>query len=472
MTVTHRNENRLPLVAICGRPNVGKSTLFNRIIGKQRAIVHDEEGITRDRFYGTASWFGRRFRVVDTGGIMESPVDEISRKMQEQVMAALREAEVILFVVDGRTDITRTDQVVAESLRRLGKPVLVVANKLDNAAQESLCVEFYALGLGTPIPVSAGHNRGVEELVRAAIALLDGTDAVASDTAGETDAPPDERSGEPPVPAGEPAEKDTVIRVAIVGRPNAGKSSFINALLNEDRVIVSTVPGTTRDAIDVEFTWQGRHYVLADTAGLRRKAGIRKEVEKFSVARTLRAVRQADVCVVMVDAVEGLADQDKRIIGYAMEQGTGIVLAWTKWDLVEDKDRRFRQLADMIDREMPQIRFVPRVTMSNVTKQRVFAVLEHVNRVADGCRKRIATAELNRLIEAIKARHNPPSQKGKHAKILYATQAGVKPTVFVLFVNQKRLFHFSYLRYIENALREAYGFEGVPIRIELREEAR
>ncbi|HPO31455.1 MAG TPA: 50S ribosome-binding GTPase, partial [Candidatus Hydrogenedentes bacterium] len=254
--------------------------------------------------------------------------------------------------------------------------------------------------------------------------------------------------------------------------PNAGKSSFINALLNEDRVIVSTVPGTTRDAIDVEFTWQGRHYVLVDTAGLRRKAGIRKEVEKFSVARTLRAVRQADVCVVMVDAVEGLADQDKRIIGYAMEQGTGIVLAWTKWDLVEDKDRRFRQLADMIDREMPQIRFVPRVTMSNVTKQRVFAVLEHVNRVADGCRKRIATAELNRLIEAIKARHNPPSQKGKHAKILYATQAGVKPTVFVLFVNQKRLFHFSYLRYIENALREAYGFEGVPIRIELREEAR
>ncbi|HPO30520.1 MAG TPA: 50S ribosome-binding GTPase, partial [Candidatus Hydrogenedentes bacterium] len=192
--MTHRNENRLPLVAICGRPNVGKSTLFNRIIGKQRAIVHDEEGITRDRFYGTASWFGRRFRVVDTGGIMESPVDEISRKMQEQVMAALREAEVILFVVDGRTDITRTDQVVAESLRRLGKPVLVVANKLDNAAQESLCVEFYALGLGTPIPVSAGHNRGVEELVRAAIALLDGTDAVASDTAGETDAPPDERS--------------------------------------------------------------------------------------------------------------------------------------------------------------------------------------------------------------------------------------------------------------------------------------
>lgn len=472
--MTPPKEKQLPLVAICGRPNVGKSTLFNRIIGKQRAIVHDEEGITRDRFYGTASWFGRRFRIVDTGGIMENPVDEISRKMQEQVMAALREADVILFVVDGRADITRTDHVVAESLRRLGKPVLLAANKLDNAAQESLSVEFYALGLGDPMPVSATHNRGVEDLMRVVCDLLGQPETVDSadgveNIASSSDIPtsPDKLAEEPDLSA-----PDAVIRVAVVGRPNAGKSSFINALLNEERVIVSTVPGTTRDAIDVEFSWQGRNYLLVDTAGLRRKAGIKKEVEKFSVARTLRAVRQADVCVVMIDAIEGLADQDKRIIGYAMEQGTAIVLAWTKWDLVEDKDRRFRQLAEMIEREMPQIHFVPRVTISNVTKQRVFAVLEHVNRVAESCRKRIPTAELNRLMEAVKARHNPPSQKGKHAKILYATQAGIKPTVFVLFVNQKRLFHFSYLRYIENTLRDAYGFEGVPIRIELREETR
>ena len=468
--MTASGNKKLPLVAICGRPNVGKSTLFNRIIGKQRAIVHDEEGITRDRFYGTASWFGEQFRVVDTGGIMENPLDEISRKMQEQVMTALREADVILFVVDGRAEITRTDHVVAESLRRLGRPVLLAANKLDNAAQETLSVEYFALGLGDPMPLSATHNRGVEDLMRALCGLLG--DSMPAAPAAGLECPgssPDPSEARPEAP-GESFAPDTVIRVAIVGRPNAGKSSFVNALLNEERVIVSTVPGTTRDAIDVEFSWQGRNYLLVDTAGLRRKAGIRKEVEKFSVARTLRAVRQADVCVVMVDAVEGLADQDKRIIGYAMEQGTGIVLAWTKWDLVEDKDRRFRQLADMIDREMSQIRFVPRVTISNVTGQRVFAVLEHVNQVAESGRKRIPTAELNRLMEVVKARHNPPSRKGRHAKILYATQAGVKPTVFVLFVNQKRLFHFSYLRYIENALREAYGFEGVPIRIELREE--
>jgi len=471
--VTRSAEKKMPVIAICGRPNVGKSTLFNRITGKQRAIVHDEEGITRDRFYGTASWFGRQFRVVDTGGIMENPVDEISRKMQEQVMAALREADAILFVVDGRAEITRTDNVVAESLRRLGKPVLVVANKLDNAAQESLRLEFYALGLGDPIAVSATHNRGVEDLMRAVCEALGGPEAEGALAGENVSGVPSGGLLEGDVASEEGSQSaDALIRVAIVGRPNAGKSSFINALLNEERVIVSTVPGTTRDAIDVEFSWQGRNYLLVDTAGLRRKAGIRKEVEKFSVARTLRAIRQADVCVVMVDATEGLADQDKRIIGYAMEQGVGIVLAWTKWDLVEDKDRRFRQLADIVDREMPQIRFVPRVTISNVTRQRVFAVLEHVNRVAESCRKRIATAELNRLMEAVKARHNPPSQKGKHAKILYATQTGVKPTVFVLFVNQKRLFHFSYLRYIENALREAYGFEGVPIRIELREETR
>lgn len=471
--MTRSTEKKMPVIAICGRPNVGKSTLFNRITGKQRAIVHDEEGITRDRFYGTAAWFGRQFRVVDTGGIMENPVDEISRKMQEQVMAALREADAILFVVDGRAEITRTDNVVAESLRRLGKPVLVVANKLDNAVQESLRLEFYALGLGDPIPVSATHNRGVEDLMRAVCEVLGGPEAEGAWAEENISGVPSGELLEGDVASEEGREgADVLTRVAVVGRPNAGKSSFINALLNEERVIVSTVPGTTRDAIDVEFSWQGRNYLLVDTAGLRRKAGIRKEVEKFSVARTLRAIRQADVCVVMVDATEGLADQDKRIIGYAMEQGVGIVLAWTKWDLVEDKDRRFRQLADIIDREMPQIRFVPRVTISNVTKQRVFAVLEHVNRVAESCRKRIATAELNRLMEAVKARHNPPSQKGKHAKILYATQTGVKPTVFVLFVNQKRLFHFSYLRYIENALREAYGFEGVPIRIELREETR
>ena len=449
-----------PLVAICGRPNVGKSTLFNRMIGKSRAIVHDQEGITRDRFYGRGTWFDKVIRVVDTGGIIENPVDEISRKMQQQVRAALDEASVIVLVVDGQAEITRTDRLIAEEIQRLRKPVVLAVNKLDNYKMSENRFDFYELAMGEPMSVSSGHGLGIEELMQEVMKHLPDAPAATPETVATAE-------GEEDAPA---VLTSKVTRVAIVGRPNVGKSSFVNAILNEERTIVSEVPGTTRDAIDIDFTWQDREYLLIDTAGMRKKAGIREDVERFSVTRSLRAIRRADVCLVMVEATEGLADQDKRIIGYAMENGTPIILVWTKWDLIEDKEKRFKALVDDIDLQMPQIKFVPWVTVSNLTRQRLFKTFEMIDEVAAEAKKRIATAELNKLIDKIKAKHNPPSQKGKHAKMLYATQASTNPTVFILFVNQTKLFHFSYLRFIENQIREEYGFKGIPIRIELREE--
>lgn len=452
-------KNVLPLVAICGRPNVGKSTIFNRMIGKQRAIVHDEEGITRDRFVGEAEWKERRFRVVDTGGIMENPVDSISQKMQSQVRAAFEEASVIVFVIDGQQELTRVDHEVRDELFRLGKPVVLAANKLDNPKLREQHVEFYGLGLGEPFPISATHNQGMEELMDAVAASLPEAPAPAVHAAPAEDG----------VPAEEVEKK--VTRVAVVGKPNVGKSSFINAILNEERTIVDETPGTTRDAIDIEFHWQEKDYLLIDTAGMRKKAGIKTKVEHFSIARTLRAIRRADVCLVMIDGSEGLSEQDKRIIGYAEENGTAMVLAFTKWDLVQDRERRFKALADEIDLRMPHIKFAPYITLSNLTRQRLFTAFEYVDRVAEAAEKRIGTGELNRFFETLRVKHNPPSQKGKAARVYYITQIGVKPTTFVLFVNQKRLFHFSYVRFIENELRAAYGFEGVPIKLELREGA-
>ena len=457
----------LPLVAICGRPNVGKSTLFNRIIGKQRAIVHPDEGITRDRAYGAAEWGDRAFRVVDTGGIVENPIDPVVKKMQEQVRVALEEAAVIVFVVDGRQEITRTDIEIRSELFRYGKPVLLAVNKLDNETLAVNRFDFYELGIAEPYAISSTHGLGVAELLDAVVALLPGhspSEAAsylpAADEAFDAEVPPE------PAP-----EEPTVIRVAVIGKPNVGKSSFVNAVLNEERAIVDATPGTTRDALDIEFQWQGTDYVLIDTAGMRKKAGIKKHVEFYSVNRSLRAVRRADVCLVLIDATEGITEQDKRIFDYIHEQGPGMVLLWSKWDLVEDKEARFKALSDDIDLKAPFLKYVPYLTISNLTRQRLFKAFDYVNQVAAEAARRIPTAELNRLMEDIRASHAPPAHKGKAAKILYATQAGVKPATFVLFVNQKRLFHFSYIRFIENQLRQKFGFAGVPLHIELREGA-
>lgn len=443
----------LPLVAICGRPNVGKSTLFNRITGRSQAIVHDEEGITRDRFIVPAEWNGHRFRVVDTGGIIENPSDSISQKMQHQVHAAMNEADVIMLVVDGQADLTRVDYEVRDSLFRYGKPVVLAVNKLDNPKMELNRVEFYAMGLGEPYAVSSTHGSGMDVLLDAVVELLPKRSEVSPE-------PAEEQSAE---------IEPSVIKVAVVGKPNVGKSSFINAILNEDRTIVDDTPGTTRDAIDIDFTWKDKHYLFIDTAGMRKKAGIRRQVEFFSVSRSLRAIRRADICIIMVEANEGITEQDKRIFGYAMENGTAMVLAFTKWDLVEDREQRFKRLPEEIAARMPHIGYVPYITLSTTTRKRLFNIFEDIDLVAAESSKRIGTSELNQLIAEIKAAHTPPSQNAKQAKIYYATQTGVKPTTFVLFVNQKKLFHFSYVRYIENRIRERYGFAGVPIRLELRE---
>lgn len=440
---------KLPLVAICGRPNVGKSTLFNRIIGKQRAIVHGEEGITRDRAYGTAEWDGRKFRVVDTGGIVENPLDPITEQIQSQVRAALKEARVIVFVLDGQQEITRIDEEIRDELFKYNKPVVVAVNKIDNEKLEQHINDFWALGLGEPHPISSGHGLGMDDLLNAVMEHL-------------PERPADE-------PEDEAEEKPKPTRVAVVGKPNVGKSSFVNAILNEERAIVTDIPGTTRDALDIEFRWKGKDYVLVDTAGLRRKAGIKQAVEHFSVSRSLRAIKGADVALIMIDATEGITEQDKRIIGFAREAGTAMVLVWTKWDLIEDKDRRYKSIDDEIDLKAPFIKYVPYVTVSNITRQRIFTVFEYVDRVAAEAEKRIGTGELNRLMDDLRASGPPTGPKGQAAKILYATQVSVKPTVFVLFVNRRKLFHFSYLRFIENRLRERYGFTGVPISIELRE---
>ena len=437
-----------PLVAICGRPNVGKSTLFNRVTGRQRAIVHTEEGITRDRFYATAEWKGRRFRIVDTGGVVEQPIDPLVSKMQDQVRLALDEAQVIVLVVDGQEEITRTDEELCLELFKYGKPVVLAVNKLDNPTLALNRTEFYSLGIGEPLAISSGHGLGIDALMDAVAAHLP-------------------EPGEGLEEAG--ATEREITKVAIIGKPNVGKSSFVNAILNEERTVVDERPGTTRDAIDIEFRWKDREYLLIDTAGMRKKAGITRKVEQFSVSRALRAVRRADVCLVMLEANAGITEQDKRILGYVRETGTAMFIVWTKWDLVEDKQARYKAFQAEFDLKAPFLKYVPYVTMSNVTRQRLFATFEYVDRVAAEANKRITTGELNRFVETLRRKPVAATHKGKQAKILYATQASVKPTVFVLFVNQKRLFHFSYLRFVENRLRDEYQFEGVPIQLELRE---
>lgn len=447
-------KKKLPLVAICGRPNVGKSTLFNRMIGRQTAIIHDEEGITRDRAIGTATWEGRSFRVVDTGGIVENPLDPITQKMQEQIRLAMNEARVIVFVVDGQQELTRVDEEIRDELYRYGKPVVLAVNKLDNATLELNRTDFYAMGMGEPYAISSGHGLGMDLLFDAVLEHL--PKPAEGDVAEEEEEEP---------------EKKELIKVAIIGKPNVGKSSFVNAILNEERTIVSEIPGTTRDAIDIEYTWKDTDYLLIDTAGLRKKAGIKRHVEHFSVARSLRAIRRSHVCMVLIDAMDGVTEQDKRILGYVLENGKAFALVFTKWDLVEDKAARLKELQEELDFKAGFVeRYAPILTISNLTRQRLFKTFDLMKKLYNEGGQRIATAELNKLVEDIKTRHTPPSIKGKRAKILYATQTGIRPTEFVLFVNQKRLFHFSYVRFIENCIREKYSFEGVPIKLELREE--
>ncbi|AQS58599.1 ribosome biogenesis GTPase Der [Desulforamulus ferrireducens] len=430
-----------PIVAIVGRPNVGKSSLFNRIVGERIAIVEDMPGVTRDRLYQDAEWQGREFTLVDTGGL-DFAEDIITSQIRKQAEMAMEEADAILFVVDARQGITTIDEEVAKSLRKTDKPVLLVANKVEDFHKIPY-YEFYALGLGEPIPVSAAEGLNTGDLLDSLVNVL-------------------------PQPEEDPYSPDT-IRIAVIGRPNVGKSSLVNAILGEERVIVSNIPGTTRDAIDSPFERNGNSYVIVDTAGMRRRNRIDLPAERYSVVRALRAVDRSDVVLMVFDATEGVAEQDKRIVGYAHDKGKAIILVVNKWDLIKKDDKTMHKFERKIREELAFLPYAPIIFVSALTKQRLPKILELVDFVADEASKRVATADLNNLIRDAVQATPPPADKHRRLKIFYATQGGVKPPTFILFVNDPELMHFSYERYLENKIRETYGFEGTPIRIYLRQ---
>jgi GTP-binding protein len=499
-----RQTGTLPVVAIVGRPNVGKSTLFNRLVGRRQAIVEDRARTTRDRMYGDAEWNGRRFVLVDTGGLEVDPADPIELKVQEQARLAIREADVIVFLVDAVSGLTPADLEAAELLRKSTKPILVAVNKVDNTQREADAAEFWSMGWEETYSISASHGRGTGDLLDAIVwALPPESDQEISRKAKEKEADEwakevesgrlepfvvgdeeddvDETDADPgidPVAAARwdaaiaASDDDVPAAIAFVGRPNVGKSSLLNALLGEDRAIVSEVPGTTRDAIDTSLAWGRSEIVLIDTAGIRRRGKVAggPAAERFSTLRSMKAVGRADVAVLVIDAVEGLTAQDAHIAGYVVEEGKGLVIAANKWDLVADKtDRTFDQYVEWIHNEVPFLDFAPLISISAKTGQRVGRVLELAVDIWGERRKRIATAELNRVIRTAVERQVPPVVKGRRPKIFYGTQAAVAPPTFVFFANDAASIHFSYRRYLENRLREEFGFDGTPIKLVFRD---
>ena len=431
-----------PIVAIVGRPNVGKSTLFNQIGKKRVSIVDDFPGVTRDRIYMDAEWLNHTFTMVDTGGIEIESTDKLLNSMREQAKIAIAEADVILFVVDGRAGVTSADEEIAHILRTTKKPVILAVNKTDSPEREAFSYEFYNLGLGEPIPISASNSLNLGDLLDAVVAAF-------------------------PKHAGEESESDE-IHVAVIGRPNVGKSSLVNALLGEERVIVSNIPGTTRDAIDTHIVVDGTKYTLIDTAGMRRKGKIDVPVERYSVMRSLRAVERADVVLMVFNAEEGIPEQDKKIAGYAHESGKGVIMIVNKWDLiVKDSKSTLRFTEDLRD-ELGFLQYAPVLYTSALTKQRVGKIIELVKYVADLQSMRIQTSVLNELLRDAVAINPPPTHKGLRLKLLFMTQAGIKPPTFIVFVNNPELMHFSYLRFLENKLRETFGFEGTPLKLIVR----
>jgi GTP-binding protein len=482
----------LPVVAIVGRPNVGKSTLFNRIIGERHAIVEDRPRTTRDRLYGLAEWNGRRFVMVDTGGMEIEPGDAIEERVQDQARLAIAEAEVILFVVDAAVGLTPADQEAAEVLRTTDTPVIMVINKADNERLELQGHEFLVLGYDDWNVISALHGRGSGDLLDEVVKALPDIsfeeldrkrkEAEADDLADQiahgivpdddVDAASDDGSGEDAegfIEADAPTP-----RIAIVGRPNVGKSSLLNKLLGEERAIVSDIPGTTRDAIDTTLEWEGRELRLVDTAGLRRRGKVASgpAAERYSAIRALKALGRADVCVLVLDSADGLAAQDAHVAGYVVDEGVGLVVAINKWDLIEKEDRTFEQYVARIRAEAPFLQFAPIVAISALTGQRAGKVLDAAVNVAAERRRRIPTPKLNKVLSAAVARHQPPAVKGHRPRFYYATQATIEPPTFVLFARDARSVHFSYERFLENRLRENFGFEGTPLRLIFRERSR
>lgn len=439
-----------PIVAIVGRPNVGKSTLFNRLVGERQAIVQDQPGTTRDRVYGTADWLGVEFTVIDTGGMQdddELPADAseaetiIARQTRDQANSAITEADVIVFLVDAKSGPSASDAEIADLLRRTDKPTLLAANKADSAARRDMVYEFFELGLGEPIGISAYHGNGTGDLLDKIVENL---------------------------PDAEPEEETEGPRIAIVGRPNVGKSRLLNALLGQERAIVSDVAGTTRDSLDTEITWKDQPLTLIDTAGIRRRGRVEQGIERFSVMRSMRAIDRADIVLLLIDATEDFTAQDLHIAGYVEEQKKGLVVVVNKWDLVEKDAGTMDEYRARAAEQLDFIPYAPVVFISAKLGQRVGQVLDTALAIIEEREKRISTSALNKMLQEAVAKHQPPSRPGKWLKFYYATQADVAPPTFIIFCNDPKQIHFGYRRYLENELREQFGFTGTPIRISFR----
>ena len=433
-----------PVVAIVGRPNVGKSTLFNALAGEMISIVKDTPGVTRDRIYADVTWLDKEFTMIDTGGIEPDSKDIILSQMREQAQIAIDTADVIIFITDVKQGLVDADSKVADMLRRSGKPVVLVVNKVDNFDKYMADVyEFYNLGIGDPVPISAASRLGLGDML----------DIVAEN-----------------FPEGSAqAEDDDRPRVAIVGKPNVGKSSIINKLLGENRVIVSDIAGTTRDAIDTEILHNGKEYIFIDTAGLRRKNKIKEELERYSIIRTVTAVERADVVLMVIDATEGVTEQDAKIAGIAHERGKGVIIVVNKWDAIEKNDRTMREYESDIRQVLSYMPYAEIMYVSAATGQRLNRLYDMIDMVIENQTLRVATGVLNEIMTEAVAMQQPPSDKGKRLKLYYITQVAVKPPTFVIFVNDKELMHFSYTRYLENKIREAFGFRGTSLKFFIRE---
>lgn len=433
-----------PIVAVVGRPNVGKSTLFNRLAGERISIVQDTPGVTRDRIYADVEWLNHKFTLIDTGGMEIGTEDIIVKQILQQAQIAIETADVILFVVDVKQGVTDADQQVANLLRRTKKPVILAVNKVDTMKKDMLEVyEFYNLAIGEPFPVSAGQALGLGELLDEVVNHFPKNDLE--------------------------IEEEEAIKVAIIGKPNVGKSSLINKILGEDRLIVSNIPGTTRDAIDTPIEVEGQKYVFIDTAGMRRKSKIKEEIERFSIIRAVAAVERCDVAILVIDANEGITDQDTKIAGIAHERGKAAIVAVNKWDSIEKNDKTMNKFLKDIANELAYMAYAPRVFISALTGQRIAKMLEMIKTVYENHALRISTGVLNDVLIEATAMQQPPADKGRQLRLYYMTQVSVKPPTFVIFVNEKELFHFSYRRYIENQMREAFGFAGTPIHFIIRE---
>ena len=432
-----------PIVAVVGRPNVGKSTLFNKLAGRRVSIVKDTPGVTRDRIYADASWLDKDYLVVDTGGIEPDTSDILLQSMRSQAQLAIDTADVIIFVTDAKSGMTDADVEVANMLRKSHKPVVVAVNKLDNMLDITAMYEFYSLGLGDPMPISAEQGQGIGDLLDEVVKYF-----------------PEKAEGE---------EESELLKLAVIGKPNVGKSSLINKLLGEDRVIVSDIAGTTRDSIDAVVTNRGRQYLFIDTAGIRRQSRVNEDIERVSVIRAVASVERCDIAIVMIDAETGVTEQDAKIAGLAHEKGKGLVLAVNKWDAIEKDDKTIYKFSRQLDETLSFIPYAEKVFISAKTGLRIDKLFDSIQQTEESQNKRVPTGVLNDVLYEAMSLNQPPSDKGRRLKIYYMTEIGVKPPTFVIFVNDKKLMHYSYTRYIENQIRENFGFSGTPLQFIIRE---